>query len=415
MFTDLERRLDEAAERLPLPSELAHRRARQRALAMLRPRRGRRMRLVAVGATLLAATAVAIGLVASMDRTSPFTTEKALAAIGELPVTHAVVESERPWATIVDLATGEETPQAQRTEYWHDAERGLLRVTLTVDGQGVSELLQTREGFSDGGPVVRGPAREPFLDPALAGFATRYREALESGEAEVIGESEADGRRVVLMRIEIEGPGQRRLVEEVEIDGDTYRPLRFRFPSAGGAAHWFRVLSIETLAREEGQFRLPPLSPPRPQSQTGTEERELTPAQAAGVLSRPAIWPGRVVGGIALTKIEVMKLTTRWTDGREIEGEGLRFEYGGGIFDQAPRWLEVRQGTSRHTAPRFGPFDSTVAPGRLQLFGFGDNDGSGVDLWAGSLRTQGMFVTLESPERDVLLAAARALRPIDEG
>jgi hypothetical protein len=423
MPTDLERRLDAAADRLPLPSEEARRRGRESALAALPPAKAtpaeargrRRIRLAAGAAALVAAVAVAVTLVTNLEGTSPFTTEKALAAIGDQPVVHAAVESERPWATIVDLVTGEERSQFHRTEYWHDAERGLLLVELTVDGDVVSRFVQTREGFSDGGPIVRGPWGEPRLDPALAGFATRYREALESGRAQVIDETEMDGREVVVLEIDIERPVSAPAVhQEVVVDADTYRPIRFRFVFEGRAAHWWRVLSIATLRREDGRFDPPPLGPPRAQSQTGTDERELTPAEAAQVLGVPALWPGRVVDGIELTKIEVMKLTTRWTDGREREGHGLRLEYGGGIFGRVPRSLEIRQGASREEAPRFGPYDPGVPPGHLQVYGFGINDGSKVDRWFGSLRTQGMFVTIESPEREVVLAAARALRPIDE-
>ena len=181
----------------------------------------------------------------------------------------------------------------------------------------------------------------------------------------------------------------------------------------GEPAHWWRVLSIETLTREKGQFAPPLPGPALPQSQTETDEHELTPAQAAYALERPALWAGRAVDGIELTKIEVLGLTTRWSDGRKVEGRGLRLEYWGGPLRSVPRWLEIRQSSSRDSAPRFGPHDLKLPPGRLQLFGLGDYDGSEVDRWIGSLRTHGMFVTIASPERKVVLAAARALRPID--
>jgi hypothetical protein len=418
MPTDLERRLDAAGDRLPLPSEAARLRARHGALAALTPasatappraRARRGVLLTAAAAALVVAATAAVALVTTLDGTSPFTAEKALAAIGDKPVVHAVVESERPSATIVDLTTGEERPQVQRTEYWHDAQRRMLRARVTVDGDVVSEHLQARVGFG----ALPG-AREPRLDPALAGFATRYREALESGQAQVIGSTEVDGRDVVLLRIELEPAPSRPLYEEVELDADTYRPLRFRFLLDGTAGHWWRVLSIETLAREKGQFAPPPPGPSLPQSQTATDERELTPAEAAHALDRPALWAGRAVEGIGLTKIEVARLITRWTNGRKVEGRGLRIEYWGGPLRSPPRWLEIRQGASLHSAPRLGPFDPGLPPGQLELFGRGDHDGSAVDRWFGSLRTQGMFVTIESPEREVVLAAARALRPIDE-
>jgi hypothetical protein len=361
-------------------------------------------------AALVAAATAAVALVTTLDGTSPFTTEKALAAIGDKPVVHAVVESERPSATIVDLTTGEERPQVQRTEYWHDAERGLLRARVTVDGDVVSEHLQTRQGF---GPLC--PAREPGLDPALAGFATRYREAPESGQAQVIGSTEVDGREVVLLRIELEpaplaaalrgGRARRRHVQTAALSLRAGRHRR---------ALVARPVDRDARAGEGAVRPSAPRGPSVPQSQTSTDERELTPAEAAHALDRPALWAGRAVEGIELTKIEVLRLITRWTNGRNAEGRGLRIECWGGPLQRVPRWLEIRQGSARHSATRFGPFDPGLPPGRLQLFGLGDHDGSAVDRWIGSLRTQGMFVTIESPVREVVLAAARALRPNDE-
>ena len=111
MPTDLERRLDAAGDRLPLPSPAASSRARRVALAALpvapaiAPAR-RRLRLAGAAAVLSVAAAVALALVLTFDGTSPLATEKALAALGHQPVVHALVESERPSATIVDLTTG---------------------------------------------------------------------------------------------------------------------------------------------------------------------------------------------------------------------------------------------------------------------------------------------------------------------
>lgn len=425
MSTDLENRLERAGDALPSPTEDARSRARAGALAAAtarapEARRGRfrhprRTYLLGVATALAFAVVATVALVAPWEGRSPLATERALAAIGALPVVHAVVESTRPFATIVDLSSGEERAQLQRTEYWYEGERGLLRARTSVDGELLTEVLQTRDGgASTSGPVL-GPPREPRLDPALAGFASRYREALESGEAEVVGETSVDGRDAVLLRIafdrEMEG---RPVYEEVAVDAESYRPLRFRFRWGESAQDWWRVVAIETIARDERHFRPPAPSERHPQAQTGSDERVLSPIEAAAALERPAVWPGEIVDGIELTKIEVMKLTTLWNDGRETEGRALEFQYGSGReAGRSARWLEIREAASLEEAPRFGSdLGPAIPPGKLQLFGFGDLDGSRVDLWLASLKTHGMYVTLESPERDVVLAAARALAPM---
>jgi hypothetical protein len=355
-------------------------------------------------------------LAAPWDERSPLATESALAALGDQPVIHAVVENLRPDATIVDLASGAERPQIQRTEYWYDDERALLRTRLTVDGNLLTELLQTREGaLSDLGPVP-GNAPEPRLDPALAGFASRYREALETGQAEVIGEDTVDGRDVILLRMTVRPAVGNRpaLQEEVAVDADSYRPLRFRFSSGEDTAHWWRVVSIESVARDEQQFAPPAPAEPRPSRQTQVEERTLTPAEAATALGRPAMWPGPSVEGIELTEIEVMKVTTEWTDGRETQSRGLLFRYGKGRRARTgDRWLVVTE-ASRLETPHFGSFAAgpALAPGQMRLVGLGGADGSEVDRWFGRVELNGVYVALESPNRDVLLAGARALTPM---
>jgi hypothetical protein len=418
LTTDLERRLEDAGALLQMPDETELRRIREHALAALpearavtRPRPTRALRLAAAATVALAVVGVAL-LADGLRGPGPFTTEKAVAALGEGPVLHAVAELELPWATIVDLESGEERAQFQQTEFWYDAEQGRLRARVTVDGTVVSELVQARDGSTTPrGPLD--PPSQPRLDPALAGFATRYREALESGTAQVVGRTSVDGRDVVRLELSAESPDPARTVrEQIDVDADTFRPLRFRYLLDGVPAPWWRVISIETDGRRPGQFDAAP-EQVRPQAQTGSGEQELTPAQAAGALGRPVLWPGVEVDGVELSTIELVKLTTLWTDGHETEGQALRLAYGGGKLDRAPRWLEIRQGTVRAERPRIGPDDpNAVPPGSLQLFGRGGLDGSDVDWWAAYLDVDGVFLTLESNERELILEAARSLVPI---
>jgi hypothetical protein len=423
MPANLEERLERATDSLPLPAETVTARARESALAALPRRasrrrftRGRPLGLIAAGAVI--AIALAVALAAPWDGRAPLVTERALAAIGSQPVIHAIVENTRPHATIVDLASGQETTQLLRTEYWFDDERALLRARITIDGTLQTELLLTREGGrSELGPIPGNPT-EPRLPPALAGFASGYRDALESGDARVIGETRIEGQDAVLLQIELLSPpidAGSVSHAEVAVDAESYEPLRFRYRSGNETSEWWRVVSIETLAREESQFAPPTRSEPRPRRQTGTDERTLTPAEAATALDRPAVWPGPDVAGIQLAEIELMKLTTEWTDDRETVSRALVLQYGPRRYKAGDEpWLTITQTTSRAENLRFLGFGGRDAQaGEVKLVGFGDLDGSPADMWSGSMMVDGVYVALESAQREVILAAARAMESIE--
>lgn len=422
MPANLEERLERTTDSLPLPAETVTAQARAAALAAL-PRsasrrrfaRGRPLGLIAAGAVV--AIALAVALAAPWDGRPTLVTERALAAIGSQPVIHAVVENTRPYATILDLASGEETAQLLRTEYWFDDERALLRARITIDGTLQTELLLTREGGrSELGPIPGNPT-EPQLPPALGGFASGYRDALVSREARVIGETRVEGREAVLLEIKLLSPpidagtGSH---AEVALDAESYEPLRFRYRSGNQTSEWWRIVSIETLAREEQQFAPPTRATPRPIRQTGTDERALTPAEAATALDRPAVWPGPDVAGIQLAEIELVKLTTEWTDDRETVSRALALQYGPRRYKAGDKpWLMITETSSPAENLSFrGLGGPDPRPGELKIRGVGDLDGSPADMWVGSMVANGLYVALESAQRELILTAARALTPI---
>ena len=425
MSTELEPRLQRAADSLPLPAEVVTERARRSALeALPRPAPARRVRrrrgpLAVAAAGAAAIVALALTLAAPWEGPAPLATERALAAIGDQPVIHAIVESTRPQATVVDLASGEETRQLlMRTEYWFDDERAQLRARITVDGTLLTELLLTREGGrSELGPIPGDPT-EPRLPPALAGFASSYRDALEKGDAGVIGETRVEGREAVLLQIKLLSPpidAGTVSHAEVAVDAESYVPLRFRYRFGNETGEWWRVVAIETLPREEKQFATPAPAAPRPSRQTGTDEQTLMPSEAATALDRPTVWPGRDVAGIQLAEIELMKLTTEWTDDRETVSRAVVLQYGPRRYKAGDEpWLMITETTSRAENLRFDGFGGPdPQPGQLMIRGLGDLDGSPTDMWVGSMVVEGVYVALESPERDAILAAARAMGPIE--
>jgi hypothetical protein len=426
MSLELEDRLEQAVDALPAPTPGSRDRARAAALAALgqAPRRRLRGVVLIVPAIALAVAVAGAVFLAAPWQDGPLATERALAALGHQPVVHAIVEQPGEQRTIIDLTPGRERVEVLRTEYWYDGERNVLRVRLSMGERLLpgGEYLHSPEGFFTDRGVRRGqkPAQ---LDPALETFASGYRDALDSGEATVVGEEVIDGRKAIILRFSLPSPPSgEQLSEDVAVDADDYRPLRFRFSSRADPSRtspWSeapRIIEIETIPRDTADFEPPRAGEPRPAGQTGVGERTLEPTEAATALGRPALWPGRVVAGVELTEIELTRLTTRWTDGRETEGHALVFRYGA---DRRTAHLEgkpsliITEGTSIEHALRFDLGGSTPGPGELALAGVGKTDRGEAEMWFGSMQRDGIYVSFESPQRGLILAAAKSMVPLN--
>jgi hypothetical protein len=339
---------------------------------------------------------------------SPLATERALAAIGDQPVIHVVIERMQPRSTTIDLTSGATTPQFDRTELWFDGARSLFRVRFTLGGAFVSELLQTPRGsFSPAG--AEGLATTaPRLDPGLAGFTTRYRAALKSGQAKVVGTETIDGRKAIVIRIRVRAG----LNEDVAVDAHSYRPLRLRYSTRAGTSPWReRIIAIETLARNKGQFARPTRwTTPRPTEQMQNDGRVLSQHQAATALGQRAEWPGLSVSGIALARLALTKVTTRWSDGRQTKAHGLNFSYGSSRrMNRWGHWLIVTEGTSRMATMSYSVFDlPPLAPGKLRLVGLGGAGGAHA-MWEGIMRKDGLYFFMRSRQRSLILDAARSM------
>jgi hypothetical protein len=426
MSTELEDRLERVADALPAPTLESQARARSAALAALaEPPRRRRRRLVLLVPAVAVIVGVAVGVLAAPWRNSPLATERALAALGRQPVIHAIVEQSTPRQIVIDLASGQERLEAHRSEYWYDDEREALRVRLSVGGELLpgGDYLHTPEGFFTDRGVRRDQRRPPQIDPALEAFASGYRQALDNGKASVVGEEVIEGREVVILRFSLpSGPAGEQISEDVAVDPDDYRPLRFRFSSTaapGRTLPWSeapRVVEIETIPRDPGNFEAPQATEPRPAGQTSVGERKLSPAEAATALGRPVLWPGRAVAGVELAEIELRRLTTPWTDGRITKGHALAFQYG---VDQGTAHLEgkasliMTESSSAGETRHFGFGGSMPRPGELLLTGFVNADRGAVDMWYGGMQRDGMYISFQSPQRDLILAAAKAMVPLD--
>ena len=395
-----------------LYERLLERVARERAnRAGLQPRfrPGRRFVTGAIAAT---AVAVAIAFLPGRlaDESKLGVVARALAAVSAGPILHVVVENEESRAILVDLASGEETVEAERHEYWYDEERGELRARLTIGSEVVNEF---------GGPVS-GP---PPSHRALA-FATGYREALESGKARVVRWETVGGRRAPVLSIAVPAwrdPQSDQLVqpaytEEVVVDGDTFEPLRFRhlYPgldvATAGPIHWWRVLSIESIERDDDDFK--PGAPPfRWTKFAPGNDKKVTLDEAATALGRTALWPGPAIEGIPLERIGVVTTTITWTDGRETETPSLMIRYE--TPGEKKRWLWMSVGTSPEETPRYGPIDGKDVPaGKVRLMEVKAHDDRSIDMWFGNVQRDGLYMNMQSPHRELIIEAARTLKPI---
>jgi hypothetical protein len=364
-------------------------------------------------AAAIAATAVAIAIAflpgRLADESKLGVVERALAAVSAGPVLHAIVENEDSRAFLVNLASGEETVEPERHEYWYDEERGELRARLTIGSEVVNEVHV---------PRVSGP---PPSHRALA-FATRYREALEGGKARVVRWETVAGRRAPVLSIAVPAwrdPRSDQVVqppytEEVVVDGDTFEPLRFRHlygpEVAAGPVFWWRVVSVESIERDDDDFKAGPPSFPWTRF-APSNDKEVTLDEASTALGRLALWPGPAIDSVPLQRIGVVTTTITWRDGRETTSPSLLIRY------EAPgdeeRWIWMEVGTSPEKTPRFGPVDGEAVPaGKVRLMEVKAHDDRSVDMWFGNVQRDGLYINMQSPQRELIIEAAQALQPL---
>jgi len=340
-----------------------------------------RLAFAAVGVVV---AACAVLLLAPWRGGAPSVVDRALAAVGAGPVVHAVVEYSWPQDVVVDLKTGAEQERVHRHEFWYDEQgRQLLHRSLTDGGEPIDYLIS-------------GPALAVRLDPALTGFATRYRAALASGEARITGDTILDDRPA--KRIEF-APDSSGSVEEVLVDAETYAPLRFSSTYRGGrrSPEW-RVLTVEAIARDPSIFRE---ASARPRATAGevTESRKTSLAEATRALGAKPLWLGPSFAGKALGSIELSETTAWLSDGSKVSGVLARL-----IYDRVR--VSIARDDAGGYALGFGEDDHpTPSEGSIALTG---NDRQG---WSGELRHGSFAVMLSAPTKEEVLAAARALRP----
>ncbi len=322
-----------------------------------RRRRGKTW-LAAIAAAAVTAAAVVTGaLLLATNGVQPSLVDRALAAVGDAPVLHAVIRQQGPSDTaLVELSTGRRIVEQRvtQTEIWFDKERSLEHTITHTTHLPTQDFLSTPAGiFSESGPVwtcawiaahpveatrasvscnFNGnngtkprhvPEPPPTLDPALAGFVDGYRKALADGTAHKIGEGTIRGQHVYWLELRLPNVYQAPrepppdLRERVAVASDTYRPLLVRPITNGVAGRDYDVLDIGTVSRADADFSKPRLVPPG-QHPTSTSVRvtdELDLAQASQLLGTRALWVGPELNGLKLAGVQRQEVTTGYGKG----------------------------------------------------------------------------------------------------
>jgi hypothetical protein len=371
-------------------------------------RRRRRLprRLLLAAAAALAAVGVALLAPWQGENGGGLVTERALAALpARGPVMHVILEQRL--GTRVQLATGRLSPVSVRSESWYDQERSLMRVRGYRDDRLLADSTFRDTGESLDAAMVLGFARA----------AEVFRQALADGRARVVGETRIRGRDVYLLDAE-PGPGGFQGPTRIAIDKHTYELMQLRAGEsfAGRPEYELNVLAFEYLPRRDGLFR----RPERDSSMRGSGA-EIIPADLAAARTalggKVALWAGPELGGKAIGPVALLRVDVDSPPGRPIRGQALELTYGAGSFGpRSPGSIALTQMRADDPARSYLGEASTTPPGFADLSsgmtGSGQNQ---FRSWIASLRHDGFLVQIQGADRELVLRAARALRPIPAG
>jgi hypothetical protein len=392
---------------------------RRRAASTARSgRRSRSMRLSALFAA--AAVAVAVALIAPWKSSSGSLSDRALAAIGTQPVLHVVAELPAQ-SQLIDLKTGMATPLKEEREIWYDGGRGIEHTIDRLGGAVVWDRLETPQGeITAAGPATF-PRSKPTIEPALEGFVDGYRQALASGAARETGRGTLDGVPVVWLSFALPG-GDR---EEVAVAVDSGRPLLVKMCS--GPCWTYRIKTIETLSLDVANFRRPTESKTAKDAASGVKNDRNVVSVDVGSLPDAvpgAVWPGSSVEGVALASATRENYHTTFGDGATEDWSGVQLLYGATSSLGVPDWKqpfvqlwESAQPQSAYLGPRGPQLPASQLDGRLYVPWRGPAPPSApatapFDVPTGLTVVNGVYVAVRASSGELLLAAARALRPI---
>jgi hypothetical protein len=321
------------------------------------------------GVALTVAALFALALSQPWEGESPTVLERALAAVDDGPVLHAVLRGE--WGgTLVDLETGSRRPVHGENEVWYDPDRNLVHQISRLGGVIEHELVYK-------------PKEPP---PDLIALTQEYRQALDSGKARLAGEGVVDGIEAYWITI------QRRMdldvadgklhewAQQIAVSRETYKPVALRDTRDGkpGPLTGRRVLELEMLPAGQGDFTAP--EGEALEGRVFKEGREAIPLeQARETLGHTPLWLGREHEGLSLA--EAFRTTRAIGGQRETRVEGP-------VAREAERCSELRGEAGAHCFRALDyPKPLAVRPGGVFTYGptVWDTEQTGVQLFYGSL------------------------------
>ena len=352
--------------------------------AGVRPRRAL-VRPLAVIATAVAAVS-ALALFQPWDDKSPSILERALAAVGEGPVLHVVLRDEAEGA-VIDLETGDRTPLYREREVWFDEARGLREITR------FGAVVQ-RDVFYPSGRL----STDSFK--IYSGRASGYREALERGDARVVGEGRIDGVSVHWIQTEryvlFDPDGARHVWQRVvAISRETFEPVYVDEKADGefGPRTGARITRVEWLPADKGDFRARDTT--RSLGGFVIHDAGKTADELAAVLGRPPLWLGETFRGMPLEASGSGESTAEVS-----MFYGARFSRSRG--EGAPdlrRFVVIKQTADLSAFPDYAA--ALLRPGAVVVL-----ERQGV------VQRNGLYLVISARTEELILAAARALEPM---
>lgn len=365
-------------------------------------RTSRRGRLAAAGAAVAALAAIA--LLAPFDSRQVDVLDRALAAVGDGPVLHVVLES--GWSqTLVDLESGERTVIHSELEFWYDPDRG-LRSIVRFDG-----ALQV--------DAVRPPARLLPDERNTFWFLADYRRVLESGTARIIGDDVMYGIPVHWIRVDrqrnfdVTAKRHHIWAHDVAVSRATFEPVATRESIDGVVTSGSedRILAMEALPEDAIDFPKR-LRPGLGERVSFGMEAGLTMRTAASMLGRAPLWLGEDFRGLPLGPISRVHFGRHPAGAAEpMVTNSVHLYYGPVDAEGQPRYPENAQYVTvdevhgnqqlwRSSIPR----NYVLPPGKALL-----------SERSVSLRKDGFTVSIHASSDALALAAARALEPAPPG
>jgi hypothetical protein len=348
--------------------------------------RGRqRVARPSAGLALAAAALFALALFQPWDDTSPSILERALAAVGDGPVLHVVLRDEAEGG-VIDLETGDRAPLYREREVWFDEARGLREITR------FGGVVQ-RDVFYPAGRLASD------LLKTYSGLASGYREALERGDARVVGQGQIGGVPVHWIQTEryvVSDPDGTRHVWQrvVAISQETFEPVYVDEKADGefGPQTGARIRSVEWLRANQGDFRAHGTNRPL----GGFEiRRRVDVDELAALLGRTPLWLGEIFRGMPLeasgsgeSTAEVsMFYGTRFSRGRKEGAPDLR------------RFVVIKQTADLSAFPDYA--EALLRPSAIVVL-----------ERQGFLQRSGLYFVISAPSEELILAASRALEPM---